>query len=74
MAPRLVIDGNDVYEIDEECECFKASIEEQLRMGKRVIEIPRSPEQNVKNGEEQQSPEKSQEQSQEQQSPEHQDS
>lgn len=43
MSPRLVIDGNDVYEIDEECECFKASIEEQMRMGKHMTEFLQCP-------------------------------
>lgn len=29
MSVRLIIDGNEVYEIDEDCECYKAAVEQQ---------------------------------------------
>lgn len=41
MSVRLIIDGNEVYEIDEECECFKAAVEEQqARQNRRGCQRP----------------------------------
>ena len=43
MANRLVIDGNSVYEIDEECERMKGMVKEiRSRCGKRQTPIQKS--------------------------------
>lgn len=47
MSVRLIIDGNEVYEIDEECECFKAAVEEQqARQNRRGCQRPNAQPQN----------------------------
>lgn len=47
MSVRLIIDGNEVYEIDEECECLKAAVEEQqARQNRRGCQRPNMQPQN----------------------------